>query len=90
MVEAGRYYLRVDRCLYGEVVQDLEDLELAEMHECYGDFITPSMRNENFVLTRTRTIMGGHPFCDFCYHDKQIVKEIKHPKEEFWEKFTAD
>ena len=60
------------------------------MLECYMDFLTPTLRNENFVLTRTKTKMGGHSYCDFCFHDKRFEEEIEQPIEEFWENFTMD
>ncbi|GAJ12711.1 unnamed protein product, partial [marine sediment metagenome] len=78
----GRYILKIERCLYGEVVQDLEDLELAYTHECYIDHVLPTMKNKNFVLTRTKTVMQGDSYCDICYHDKRIVKEVIHPSDE--------
>ena len=86
----GRYILKIERCLYGEVVQDFEDLEIANSLECYIDHILPTMKNKNFVLTRTKTIMKGDSFCDICYHDKRRVDEVKHPSEEFWENFKID
>lgn len=40
--------------------------------------------NNNFVLTRNKTILQNHGICDFCYHDKRKESEIVHPDEEFW------
>ena len=48
---------------------------------CYSDFQGAKNLNPNFILTRTKTIMMGDEYCDFCYHDTQKVKEITHPSE---------
>ncbi len=83
----GRYILKIERCLYGEVMRDFDDLEIADALECYIDYILPVMKNKNFVLTRTKTIMKGDSWCDICYHDKRIVEKVEHPSDEFWENF---
>ncbi|HUT79808.1 MAG TPA: L-2-amino-thiazoline-4-carboxylic acid hydrolase [Candidatus Bathyarchaeia archaeon] len=87
MVEDGKYYLKITRCMWGDIYSDLPDLELASLLECYGDFAKMPYLNPNFVLTRTKTLVEGYPFCDFVYHDKRIVSEIKHPDDDFWKNF---
>ena len=83
----GRYILKIERCLYGEVMRDFDDLEIADSLECYIDYILPVKKNKNFVMTRTKTIMKGDSWCDICYHDKRIVEKVEHPSDEFWENF---
>ncbi len=87
MVKDGKFYLKVTRCIEAEVFSELPDLELANLLECYGDFSRLPYINPNFVLTRTKTLVDGHPFCDFVFYDKRIVKDFKHPNGEFWENF---
>ncbi|UYP46777.1 hypothetical protein NEF87_003062 [Candidatus Lokiarchaeum ossiferum] len=80
-----RLFFKVERCLYGEVIQDLPDNELKYYLECYGDYFNHVQKNENFVLTRTKTIMKGDDCCDFCYHDKRYIEEIFHPSDSEWQ-----
>ncbi len=87
LVKDGRYYVKITRCMWADVYSVLPDLELAYLLECYGDYSKMPYINPNFVLTRTKTCMEGDSMCDFVYHDKQIVKEIKHPSNIFWKNF---
>lgn len=87
MVQGGKYFLKTTRCMWGEVYSDLPDLELANYLECYGDFSKMPYINPNFALSRTKTIVEGHPYCDFVFYDKRIVNELEHPDEEFWKNF---
>lgn len=87
LVEDGKFYVKITRCMWAEVYSTLPDLEIANLLECYGDFSKMPYINPNFVLTRTKTCVEGDPICDFVYHDKRIVTEIKHPDEEFWKNF---
>ena len=73
--------------MQGETYSKLPDLELASLLVCYGDFSKMPYINPNFALTRTKTLVEGHPFCDFVHYDKRIVDEIKHPDEDFWKNF---
>ncbi|NHJ38937.1 MAG: hypothetical protein FK731_02810 [Asgard group archaeon] len=86
-IEDGKYYLKTTRCMWAEVYSDLPDLELASLLECYGDFSKMPYINPNFVLSRTKTLVEGHHCCDFVYYDKRIIKNIKHPEDEFWKNF---
>ena len=87
LVKDGRYFLKVTKCYWGVIYAELPDLKLASMLECYGDFAGVKYHNPNFVLTRKQTLVEGYPYCDFCYHDKRLVKEIKHPDKKFWNNF---
>lgn len=87
LVEGDKYYLKVNRCMWGEVYSELPDLELASLLECYGDFSKMQYINPNFVLSRTMTLVEGDPYCDFVHYDKRKVKNFEHPDEDFWENF---
>ena len=82
--ESGKFFFKVERCLYAEAITDLADKELIYYLECYGDYFNHTQRNENFVLTRTQTLMKGDSCCDFCYHDKRYIEEIYHPSKSEW------
>lgn len=83
-LEGGRFLHKVERCLYAEAISDLPDKELVYYLECYGDYFNHAKVNENFVLTRTRTLMKGDSCCDFCWHDKRYIEEIYHPSDIDW------
>lgn len=85
LVDEGKLFFKVQRCLYADVIQDLPDKELIYYLECYGDYFNHTGKNENFVLTRSQTCMKGDPYCDFCYHDKRDIEEIIHPSPAKWE-----
>ena len=87
MVKDGKYYVKITRCMWADVYSVLPDLELAYLLECYGDYSKMPYINPHFILTRTKTCMEGDSICDFVYHDKRIVKEIKHPHDDFWKNF---
>lgn len=42
----------------------------------------------NFILTRKHTMMEGYDYCDFCYHNTRIKKDIIHPSEDYWKEFN--
>jgi hypothetical protein len=71
---------RVNKCRWAEVMKGL-DLELSYILTCYTDFENTKNLNPNFILTRTKTLMRGDDYCDFCYHDTRYDNEIKHPSE---------
>lgn len=71
---------KVKKCRWAEVMKDF-DLELSYAIMCYTDFENAKNLNPNFILTRSKTIMMGDDYCDFCYHDTRHEKEIMHPSE---------
>jgi len=81
--EKGKFILKVERCKWAEVLKDLNP-EISYAMLCYADFERAKNYNPNFTLTRTKTIMQGNDFCDFCYHDTRVHKEIKHPAPDYW------
>ena len=76
----GKLLYKVNKCRWAEVLED-SDHELSYAMMCYQDFENTKNQNPNFILTRTKTIMQGNEYCDFCYHDTRKDKEIIHPSE---------
>jgi hypothetical protein len=88
-IQDGKMGLKITKCMKEKALQifnkDL-DREFAHIVECYPDFHRTKRMNENFVLTRERSLMMGNKYCDFCWHDKRFVEKAEHPSKEFWEK----
>ncbi|MFW9784695.1 MAG: L-2-amino-thiazoline-4-carboxylic acid hydrolase [Candidatus Heimdallarchaeota archaeon] len=76
---------KVKKCVWAEVLKGF-DHELSYSMMCYQDFENTKNQNPNFVLTRTKTIMQGFEYCDFCYHDTRKESEIVHPSVDIWKK----
>jgi len=62
-----RFSFNVTRCRYAEMYQALGIPELGSVLSCNRDFALIEGFNPEVALTRTQTIMGGAPFCDFRY-----------------------
>ena len=78
-----RAIVRVSRCKWAEIMEGL-DKEIAHAMICNSDFKNATIFNEEFILTRTQTLMQGADYCDFCYHDKRYDNDLTHPhKQEF-------
>jgi hypothetical protein len=78
-----RAIVRVSRCKWAEVMEGL-DKDLAHAMICNTDFKNATIFNEEFILTRTQTLMQEADYCDFCYHDKRYDNDLIHPpKQEF-------
>jgi hypothetical protein len=90
-VEDGRWIVRCENCEKIAALRDLEtyDRELLDVAECHSDFQVTRLFNENFVLTRTRTIGAGDSYCDFVYHDIRHDKELTHPSTEFMDNLES-
>ncbi|MHA1224323.1 MAG: L-2-amino-thiazoline-4-carboxylic acid hydrolase [Candidatus Heimdallarchaeaceae archaeon] len=83
----GQVGAKVMKCMLHETLKSFSpsyDRDFAYLAICYPDFFITQRMNNNFILTRTKTLLQGNEFCDFCWHDKRINKEIHHPDEEFW------
>lgn len=79
-LDEERLLYKVKKCKWAEFLKDF-DSELCDAFLCYSDFEGARNLNPNFILTRTKTIMKGDDYCNFCYHDTRKVKEIIHPSE---------
>lgn len=84
ITQEGNFILRVDGCIFGESLRDVEDPNLMFYLICYGDYFSAKKANENFRLTRNYTIVQGQSMCDFCYHDIRKTPHLRHPDEAFW------
>jgi hypothetical protein len=60
-----RLSFNVTRCRYAEMYRALGLAELGASLSCQRDFALAQGFNPAIELTRTQTIMGGAPFCDF-------------------------
>lgn len=72
----------VTKCRIHEVLKGY-DKDLMEVLACYPDFAMFKTIDENFILTRTCTLIGGGPYCDTCYHDAKQIETFDHPDDTF-------
>ncbi len=77
---------KVTKCMWVEILKGFEDPEIGYAVACHFDFLNTQYISQNFRLTRTKTLMEGDEMCDFCLHDTDISKEMKHPPKDFWKK----
>jgi hypothetical protein len=98
-IHSGKQGTKVTKCKWYEVMKDLNDPDISYAVCCHYYFEVTKNMNPNFVLTRTKTIMQGEDYCDFCYHDIRIEPAVddfcyhdiriepavEHPPEEFWQ-----
>ena len=61
------YDFNVTRCRYAELYRALGVPELGAVFSCNRDAALIEGFNPDVEFTRTQTIMGGAPFCDFRY-----------------------
>lgn len=88
ILNGNKMILKVNKCRWAEeLLKQGCDKELCFSMMCYQDFAQVKNYNPNFTLTRTKTIMQGGDYCDLCYHDTRILKEVNHPSIEFWKNF---
>ncbi len=81
----SEYHFYVTKCWWAQALEKYNSPEIFTAMVCYGDFSSATQHNENFILTRDKTRMGGD-CCDFCYHDKRKKDTIKHLDEDEWKK----
>jgi hypothetical protein len=74
---------KILRCKWHEVMKELKDPDFAYAVACHYDFEATKNINPSFVLTRTKTLMQGHEYCDFCMHDTRHIA-VTHPAKAFW------
>lgn len=73
-----RFSFNVTRCRYAELYRALGIPELGEIFSCNRDFSLIEGFNPEVTLTRTQTIMGGAPCCDFRFQRKPKGPETAH------------
>jgi len=64
------FAFNVTRCRYADMYKELGMLEFGNILSCNRDAALIEGMNPNIRFTRTQTIMGGAPFCDFRYEAK--------------------
>ena len=74
-----QYLNKVTVCRIQKVLAAYGDPELMDVVACYPDFAMFQNVDENFVLTRTQTLMNGGSCCDTCYHDTRHIVGFEHP-----------
>ena len=79
VISDHQYVNKVTVCRIQKVLAEYGDPELMDVVACYPDFAMFQNVDENFVLTRTQTLMRGGSCCDTCYHDKRYVDGFEHP-----------
>ena len=90
-IDQGKVGLKIDKCMTHQALKHLDngfDKEFGYLVACYPDFLTINRMNENFVLTREKSLMMGNSYCDYCWHDKRLVESVEHPKKDFWEQIN--
>lgn len=69
--DATRYDYDVHRCRYAEMYQAMGLGEIGHLLSCNRDEVFIVGYDPSVSLTRTQTIMGGAPCCDFRYRLKE-------------------
>ncbi len=87
LLNKGIYIDKTTRCYWADVLKDVKKPELMYFIVCHDDYLKTPLYNQNFTMTRSKTLMQGYDCCDFCYHDKRYIELIKHPDNEFWKTF---
>lgn len=74
--EAEHFEFNVTRCRYAELYRALGIPELGAVLSCNRDWALIQGFNPTVELTRTQTIMGGAPYCDFRYRRQLIALDV--------------
>lgn len=84
-VENGMLIERCENCekVAGLTNVTFEDPEVFSTILCYSDFPVTRLLNDQFVLTRRKTIARGDSYCDNVYHDIRVASTVEHPDEGF-------
>ena len=72
--DAEHYDYDVKRCRYAEMYHEMGLGEIGHLLSCARDELFIVGYNPDIELTRTQTIMGGAPRCDFRYRAKPSAK----------------
>lgn len=67
----ARFSYNVTRCRYAEMYRELGLEEIGDLLSCNRDATFCQGYNPKIQLTRTQTIQGGAPFCDFRYRTEE-------------------
>ncbi len=66
-----KFYFNVTRCRYAELYEKLGFATWGSLFSCTRDFALIKGFNHHINLKRTRSIMEGAAYCDFCYTIKK-------------------
>lgn len=76
-----RLEFNVTRCRYAEMYRELGLADLGASLSCQRDSALIEGFNSEVSLTRTQTLMGGAPFCDFRFSAKPVTLESEKPSD---------
>jgi hypothetical protein len=77
---------KITKCRWYELMKEMNlDPSFFYSIVCYSDYEMRKKSNPYFELTRTKTLVEGEDYCDFCDRDTRYAKNYSHPPEEFWE-----
>lgn len=68
---------KVTKCLFVKLYKNMEIHGLGKMLSCDRDFSMIKGFNKNIELHRTKTIMEGAKYCDFCFRYKGGENDAK-------------
>ena len=87
LMDDGKYFYMNENCLWVDALPDIDDKELLYLICCYGDYQSMQRHmNEHVILTMEHTIAQGDPYCSRMVHDTREDWDLRHPKQEFWDK----
>jgi hypothetical protein len=66
-VKKSEMSFKITKCLWSKVFKSMNASEIGEVLVCESDFPRAKTWSPKLELKRTQTIMGGAPYCDFCY-----------------------
>lgn len=70
-VGKNKMSFKITKCMWFEVFKSMGATEIGEILVCESDFPRAKTWSPKLELKRTQTIMGGAPYCDFCYMWKE-------------------
>ena len=80
---------KITKCRWHDIMKEMNlEPSLFYASFCYGDYAMTKRFNPNFELTRTKTLVEGFQYCDFCERDTRYSKDSEHPQKEFWEQLS--
>ena len=62
-----KYLAHVTECVFAKVFRGMGASKIGHDFICATDYACTSAYNPKLKLTRTKTLMQGAPYCDFCY-----------------------
>ena len=69
--EAGEICLRVTKCYWADVFRELGAPAIGKTLYCDDEYAVAEGYGPHIGLSRTRTLMEGHDYCDHCYFSEE-------------------